>query len=104
MDLKQFRLDGWQWYEQYKAKYGLESFNTYKDKIISMLYDLKPGRTYDLTNVENSGSRIFIVSYNVNGVETCEQNPDLFVKICCMFMLSCSDYSFSDDYNKIIRK
>lgn len=104
MDLKQYRLNDWEWYNRYKDKYGLESFNGYKDKIFKMLHDLKPGRIYDLTNVENSGSKIFIVTYSVNNVEMSEQNPDFFVKLCCMFILSFGDYSFSDDYNKIIRK
>lgn len=104
MDLKQYRLNDWEWYNRYKEKYGSESFYEYKDKIFKMLHDLKPGRSYDLTNVENSGSKIFLIIYNINDIETSEQNPDFFVKLCCMFILSFSDYSFSDDFNKIKRE
>ena len=69
-----------------------------------MLADLKPGRLYDLSNVETSGSKIFIVTYNVDGIEKQEQNPDLFIKLCCMFILSFNDYEFSENFDKIIRK
>lgn len=69
-----------------------------------MLHDLNPGCFYDLTNIERSESKIFLVTYRIDGVEASEQNPDFFVKLCCMFILSFSDYSFSDDYNKIRRE
>lgn len=104
MNLKQYRLNDWAWYNQYKDKYGQKAFNQYKDKIFKMLTDLKPGRLYDLTNVETSGSKIFVVTYSINGVEKQESNPDLFIKLCCMFILSFGDYEFSENYDKIMRK
>lgn len=104
MDLRQYRLNDWEWYGRYKEKYGPEAFHRYKDKIFAMLESLKPGRLYDLAEAEAKGSRIFIVTYSDNGVERQESNPDLFVKLCCMFILSCGDYVFSEDFNKIMRK
>nr|DAP41641.1 MAG TPA: hypothetical protein [Caudoviricetes sp.] len=104
MDLKQYRLNDWEWYNRYKDKYGLESFTKYKDKIFDMLANLKSGRLYDLSNVETSGSKIFIITYNIDGIEKQESNPDLFIKLCCMFILSFSDYEFSENFDKIMRK
>lgn len=104
MDLKQYRLSDWAWYNQYKDKYGSEAFHRYKDKIFKMLTDLKSGRLYDLSDVESKGSRIFVITYNVDGVDIEESNPDLFIKLCCMFILSFNDYEFSENFDKIMRK
>lgn len=104
MDLKQYRLNDWVWYNQYKDKYGSEAFHRYKDKIFKMLTDLKSGRLYDLSDVESKGSRIFVITYNVDGVDKEESNPDLFIKLCCMFILSFNDYEFSENFDKIMRK
>lgn len=104
MDLKQYRLSDWAWYNQYKDKYGSEAFHRYKDKIFKMLTDLKSGRLYDLSDVESKGSRIFVITYNVDGADKEESNPDLFIKLCCMFILSFNDYEFSENFDKIMRK
>lgn len=104
MDLKQYRLNDWIWYDLYKNKYGLDAFNQYKDKIFKMLSELKPGRLYDLTDVEAKGSKIFIITYSIDGIEKQEANPDLFIKLCCMFILSFCDYEFSENFDKIMRK
>lgn len=104
MDLKQYRLNDWRWYNQYKDKYGQDAFNQYKDKIFKMLSDLKPGRLYDLTDVKSKGSKIFIITYSIDGIEKQEANPDLFIMLCCMFILSSCDYEFSENFDKIMRK
>lgn len=103
MDLRQYRPNDWEWYSRYKEKYGPEAFQQYKNKIFKMLEELKPGRLYDFTEAEAKGSKIFIVTFEDNGTPRQEANPDLFVKLCCMFIESCHDYEFSDDYNKIKR-
>ena len=69
-----------------------------------MLANLKSGRLYDLSNVETSGSKIFVITYKIDGVEKEESNPDLFIKLCCMFILSFNDYEFSENFDKIMRK
>ena len=104
MNLKQYRLSNWDWLEHYKKRYGHDAFYQYKDKIFSMLADLKPGHLYELENAESKGSKIFVITYNLNGIEKQESNPDLFIKLCCMFILSFSDYEFSENFDKIIRK
>lgn len=103
MDLRQYRLNEWDWIKEYKAKYGDKYYHAYKDKICYMLSLLKPGKSYNFSGAEKQGSRIFIVEYETDGIKKEESNPDLFIKICCMFIHSNEGYVFNDEYDKITR-
>ena len=104
MDYSIYRLNDWSWLNQYKERYGEEYYRNYSEKIYGMLDQLKKGRCYDLSTIESSGSTVFQINYvDKNGKPCCETNPDLFIKLCCSYILECDDYIISDDYQKIRR-
>ena len=103
MDLKQYRLENWEWLTQAIERYGSEAYHVYRDKIFKMLYQLRPGKMYDFTGAKERGSKIFTIEFEKDGIRQSEENPDLFVKVCCTFILMNQDYVFSEDYSSIKR-
>lgn len=80
-----YRLEDWSWVEVYLRRMGDEPFREYRDNVYKKLQSLSPGSSY---NIEDHVKK---------------DNIEVFVKICCAFILEGhSNYSFSDDY-KIIR-
>jgi len=73
------------WQNQYIAALGFNQFQAYVRDVNNALSNLKPGRHY---NVETSVP---------------VEKHDLFIKICCTYILSHADFEFSDDYTKIRR-
>ena len=86
MDYSQYRLTNWDWTDQYKKSMGETEYFAYKDKVVSLLDTLQPGYFYDIEN-------------NVS-----TENIDLFMKICCMWILTNPNYDLSRDYTKIRRR
>ena len=86
MDYSQYRLTNWDWTDQYKKSMGETAYFAYKDKVVALLDALQPGYFYDIEN-------------NVSS-----QNIDLFIKICCMWISTNSNYDLSRDYTKIRRR
>ncbi len=80
-----YRLEDWSWVELYQRRMGDDAFREYRDAVYKKLLSLNPGSSYDIEG----------------HVKT--ENVELFVKICCSFILEeHPNYSFSDNY-KLIR-
>jgi len=86
------RMENYDWVEDYKSKMGKEAFDKYIHEVYVFLLDMKPGTFFQIEgNVKN-------------------ENTDLFIKVCSMFMHErhCAtrefdtEYIFSNDYTKII--
>ena len=103
MNLEQYRLENWKWYNEYKTRYGETSFRQYREKIHSLMATLKKGHYYDLKNVIDKGSRIFIIEFEESGIKKEESNPDLFIKLVCSYIMTVGGYTFSEDFTKIKR-
>lgn len=104
MDLRKHRLSDWNWYNNYRDQYGQEAFEMFKKKVLALLLNLKPGYYYDLAEAYQNGEEIFNILYTVDGMQKSERNIDLFIKVCCMYILSFQEYVFTDDFNQIIRR
>lgn len=104
MDFKQHRLIDWAWIEMFKRKYGPEAYHEYFRKVCNTLSELKPGYQYDLASELKNDSDLFLVHVKDSlGEYVKAQDLDFFIKVCCTWMLSFSDYYFSNDYTLIKR-
>jgi len=103
MNLAQYRLEDWKWYNEYKTRYGEDYFRQYREKIHSLMMALKPGHYYDLELAVDKGSRIFLIEFEESGVKKEESNPDLFIKLVCSYIQTVGGYTFSEDFTKIKR-
>lgn len=86
MNLSKYRLIDWDWQLVYVAQMGEESYNAYACKVWGALDRLRENEYY---NVEK---------------QVKEERWDLFIKLCCQYILTHSEYEFSNDYTKIIRR
>lgn len=74
------------WVESYKSKMGDAQFRDYLNSVYRQLITLHPGQYFDI--VKNVRS----------------ENYELFVKICCLFIVEGhSNYEFFGNYTKIKR-
>ena len=87
-NLSQYRMNdtSFSWHDKYINDLGFNQFQAYIRDVNNALANLRPGRHY---NVETSVPA---------------EKHDLFIKICCTYILSHPDYEFSDDYTKIRRR
>lgn len=91
-DFSTCRMTGDDWYGQYIGERGCEALDSYIHAVYSLLQKMKPGSFFDISKNVKPG------------------NIDLFIKICCLFILeqrrarkeASSYYVFSEDYTKII--
>lgn len=84
MDLSIHRLNNTSQLDRYMEKDKINEYIEYKDKIFKSLDNLKVGHFYNIPK------------------QVPEDQQDLFIKICCLYILShYKDYIFSDDYTLI---
>lgn len=86
MDFSEHRLTDWNWQTVYQEKLGEQGYNQYFSEVWQALDRLRVNEYY---NVET---------------QVRVENRDLFIKICCQYILAHNDYEFSNDYTKIIRR
>ena len=86
MDFSEHRLKDWAWRDEYRAKMGAEAYDAFFESLWIRLDQLRVNEYYDIAWQ----------------VKPC--NRDLFIKICCQYILTHNDFEFSNDYTKIIRR
>ena len=91
INFSKHRMNDWNWIQEYKSIMDKEQYNNFFQKVYSTLFQIPQGKYFD-------------ISKNVT-----EKNRDIFIKICCLFILeqrkSVGDYwVFSDNYNLFIHK
>lgn len=86
MDFSENRLTGWEWRDIYRKQLGDEAYERYFSKVWTALGRLRVNEYYDVS------------------LQVSAENRDLFIKICCQYVLTHKDYEFSNDYTKIIRR
>ena len=90
-DYSQHKLQNREWCNEYRSRMGKEQYDDFFQKVYSHLLQLPEGKYFDIEK-------------NVT-----EENRDLFIKICCLFILeqrmSVGDYwVFDENYNRFIHK
>jgi hypothetical protein len=104
MDFKQYRLTDWAWIRAFEEKYGSGAYHAYFRKVCNALDDLKPGYQYNLLQELSRDSDLFLVHLpDSAGNCNMKQDTDLFIKVCCTWILTNNEYGFSDDYTLIKR-
>lgn len=86
MDFTNHRLTSWEWRDVYRLQLGDEAYNNYFFLVWKSLDQLRVNEYYDIAR------------------QVKEENRDLFIKICCQYVLTHNAYEFSNDYTKIIRR
>lgn len=86
MDLSKYRLVDWSWRFIYMAQMGEKAYNDYMIEVWSALDRLRVNEYYDIVK------------------DVSPESWDLFIKLCCQYILTHSSFEFSNDYTKIIRK
>ena len=86
MNFSEHRLTDWTWQELYRAQLGEDTYNDYFNSVWMALDRLQENEYYDIAKQ----------------VKT--ENRDLFIKICCQYVLTHKEYELSNDYTKIIRR
>jgi len=82
-DYSQHRLNNWEWYYTYRSQMGADNYDRYVSSVYQMLSAMKTGS-------------FFKIEKNVR-----PENIDLFIKVCCMYILETKGYEFSNDYSII---
>ena len=85
LDLSNYRLNNWKWYNLYREQLGAEEFDAYYKRVWKLLDSFKENQYYKITNVTL-------------------ENRDLFIKICCQYILTHREYELSNDYTQIKRR
>lgn len=85
-DFSEYSLTSWTWRNLYEQQMGVEAFALYQERIWSALIRLPENEYYDIAK------------------QVKPENRDLFIKTCCQFILTHTDYEFSNDYTKIIHR
>ena len=65
---------------------GVIAFQEYECRVWEALEQLKDNSFYDIRKIVK------------------EENLDLFIKLCCKFILTHPEYEFSEDYTKIMKR
>lgn len=86
MDFSEHRLNDWNWQKEYREKIGESAYNAFFESLWLSLGQLQVNEYYDIAR------------------QVKPENRDLFIKICCQYVLTHKDYEFSNDYTKIIRR
>ena len=86
MNFSELRLTDWTWQELYRAQLGEDTYNDYFTSVWMALDRLQENEYYDIAKQ----------------VKT--ENRDLFIKICCQYVLTHKEYELSNDYTKIISR
>ncbi len=74
------------WIREYTQSMGVIAFQEYECRVWKTLEQLK---------------RQFFLRYPENREK---ENLDLFIKLCCKFILTHPEYEFSEDYTKIMKR
>ena len=84
INLSEFRMTSYSWYEAYEIKMGEQSLRDYVNKVWLALLKLKLDESFDvIENVE-------------------PERYDLFVKVGCLFIQENNmNYEFNNEYTKI---
>lgn len=85
LDFSKHRLNDWKWYNLYRTQLGAEEFDTYYTRVWQLLDSFKENQYYNIINVT-------------------PENRDLFIKICCQYIMTNKKYEFSNDYTQIKRR
>jgi hypothetical protein len=67
-DYSEHRMQNWEWCLEYRSRMGKEAYCQYVSKVYDFLLSMKPGT-------------FLSIAKNVK-----EENRDLFIKTCCMFI------------------
>ncbi len=86
MDLSHHQLTDWKWREEYRSQMGSEAYDKYFKSVWLALDQLDVNEYYDIIRYVRP------------------ENHDLFIKICCQYIITHRSYEFSNDFTKIIRK
>lgn len=86
MNFSKHKLTDWNWRFLYMAQMGEEVYNNYVNRVWKALEQLRVNEYYDVSKCVQ------------------EKNRDLFIKLCCQYILTHSEFEFSNDYTKIIRR
>ena len=86
MDLSKYKMINREWIRVYSHEMGEKAFQDYECRVWEALEKLKDNSFYDIEKIVK------------------EANQDLFIKVCCKFILTHPEYEFSDDYTKIIKR
>lgn len=86
MNFSEHRLTNWSWQELYRIQLGESAYNEYFNSVWLALDRLEVNEFYDIAK------------------QVRVENRDLFIKICCQYILTHNGYEFSNDYTQIIRK
>jgi hypothetical protein len=62
-------LHDWDWYKTYQSLLGKDKYQEYFNRVYAMLFEIPEEKFFDIEK-------------NVS-----EENRDLFIKICCLFVL-----------------
>jgi hypothetical protein len=90
-DYSKHRLQNWEWCHEYRSRMGVDVYEKYIDDIYRFLLTMHP-------------AQFFSIEKNVK-----QENIDLFIKVCCMFILEQSlssnrrklYHTFNPDYTEI---
>ena len=86
MDLSKHKMTDRTWIRDYTQEMGVEAFQDYECRVWDALEKLRDNFFYDIEKIVK------------------EENRDLFIKICCKFILTHPEYEFSEDYTKIVKR
>ena len=86
MNFSEHRLTDWAWQELYRAQLGENTYNENFNSVWMALDRLQENEYYDIAKQAKT------------------ENRDLFIKICCQYVMTHKEYEFSSDYTKIIRR
>lgn len=86
-NLRKYRMNdlNFFWVDEYMKSMGTQAYCEYEKKVNDALDNLTPGHYY---NIER---------------DVPEEKLDLFIKLCCSYILQNSGYVMSEDYTKIER-
>lgn len=86
MNLSEYKMQNRAWIREYTQSMGVIAFQEYECRVWKTLEQLKDNSFYDIRKIVK------------------EENLDLFIKLCCKFILTHPEYEFSEDYTKIMKR
>ena len=85
MDYSKYRLNDWKWLAEYREERGKEWVDHFMNRVYRKLMELPVNGSIHIPSI-------------------CEEkNIDLFIKTCCMFIISNPSYSMNEKFS-IIRR
>lgn len=85
-NLKKYKLITMDWIDEYIKKLGLEGYCDFESRVNKALDQLRPGRYYNIIE------------------DVKEEDQELFIKLCCMYIIQHPEYEMSEDYCRIYNR